>query len=250
MHALLLFSIGCGSEKELDTAEDTSAAEEIEAAEQEQSDSPPIDEDASEADSDDDDDNDDNDNDDDDNDNDDNDDDDNDDDDNDDDDNDDDDNDDDDNDDDDNDDDDTGSEDNSSSNDAEISESEESSNSSCSTHQLLWEAVAEHATDPTLPLTSSSTIVLIGRVTNPCSSAIELTTPSSCLVGGGLLFGQDTHLWNNTCSFNTTQWSIPAHSYIEQVEEFSSPAAGFYELQIYFADTNTHNGLLTFSVSP
>ena len=209
MQALFLFILGCSSEKEIDTAEDTSSELSSYPEEQEErSNSDDLD-DNSEDDSADNSDNDSDDS-----------------------------------------SDDTGPEESSSSNGGVESDSEEASNSSCSTDQLLWEAAAEHATDPTLPLTSSSTIVLIGRVTNPCPSPIELTTPSTCLVGGGLLFGQDTHLWNNTCPLNSTQWSIPANSHIEEVEYFASPAAGFYELQIYFADSNAHNGLLTFNISP
>ena len=123
------------------------------------------------------------------------------------------------------------------------------SGDSCSVDDLIWEAAIEDSSGAQT-LSTASTLLLIGRITNPCSNSISLTTPSSCLVSGGLLFGPNTHLWNNTCSFVLTDWLIPGMSSIQQEEPFASPSSGFYELQIYFADTEAHNGLLTFTVSP
>ena len=116
-------------------------------------------------------------------------------------------------------------------------------NEICDIDDLNWNVrVIDDNESSSSPYSSTTSLSIIGEVTNNCDGELVLSTMTDCIVYSGTLYansGLGTHIWTNTCQVFSTSWVFAPFETKGQTEIITSRPEDHYELTIFFADTLT-----------
>ena len=116
-------------------------------------------------------------------------------------------------------------------------------NEICDVDDLVWNVrVLDENENAVSPYATTSSLSIVGEVTNNCDGELILSTMTDCIVYSGTLYansGLGTHIWTNTCQVFSSSWIFGPYETKSQTETISSRPEDHYELTIYFADCET-----------
>ena len=122
----------------------------------------------------------------------------------------------------------------------------------CDMNDLTWNIrVVDDSENSISPYSTTTSLSIVGEVTNNCDGEFILQTMTDCIVYSGTLYansGLGTHIWTNACQVFSTSWTFAPFETKSQTETIGFRPEDHYELMIYFADSHTTMVAYSFDV--